>query len=107
MKKLFLIFILNSTFILAKQDLRFKIKEKNNENIKILIVKEGREKEKKPKEREKPSIKNSENIYVVKSGDNLTLIAKKFNLSVEYLIEINNIKNKNLITVNQKLILEK
>ena len=61
MKKLLLIFMLNSAFILAKQDLKFKIQEKNNENIKILIVKDNVS-----KEREYPSIKNSENIYIVK-----------------------------------------
>lgn len=99
MKKLLLIFMLNSAFILAKQDLKFEIKEKNNENIKILIVKDG-----KPKE--KSAIKNNEYIYIVKSGDTLSLIAKKYNLSVDYLVKINNIKNKNLIT-NQKLILIK
>ena len=102
MKKLLLIFMLNSAFILAKQDLKFKIQEKNNENIKILIVKDNVS-----KEREYPSIKNSENIYIVKSGDTLSLIAKKFNLSIDYLIKINNIKNKNLITTKLKLILKK
>lgn len=102
MKKILLIFILNSAFILAKQDLKFEIKEKNNENIKILIVKDGKQ-----KQTEKPSVKNIENIYIVKSGDTLSLIAKKFNLSVDYLAKINNIRNKNLIVTNQKLILKK
>lgn len=102
MKKLLLIFILNSVLILAKQDLKFKIQEKNNENIKILIVKDTL-----IKQREHPPIKNSEYIYIVKSGDTLSLIAKKFNLSVKYLIEINNIKNKNLLLTNQRLFLKK
>ncbi len=102
MKKILLIFILNSAFILAKQDLKFEIKEKNNENIKILIVKDGKQKQK-----EKPSVKNIEDVYIIKSGDTLSLIAKKFNLSVDYLTKINNIRNKNLITTNQKLILKK
>lgn len=41
--------------------------------------------------------------YVVKSGDNLTKIAKKFNTSVDKIVKLNNIKNKNLIFVGQKL----
>ncbi|MGL5725252.1 LysM peptidoglycan-binding domain-containing protein [Cetobacterium sp.] len=100
MKKLLLIFILNSAFILAKQDLKFEIKEKNNENIKILIVKDG-------KQKKKSIVRNNENTYIIKYGDTLSLIAKKYNLSVDYLVKINNIKNKNLIIANQKLILTK
>lgn len=42
MRQLFLIFILSSTFILAKPNLKFEITEKNNENIKILIIKENK-----------------------------------------------------------------
>jgi len=41
--------------------------------------------------------------YVVKKGDNLTKIAKMYNTSVDKLVKLNNIKNKNLIYVNQKL----
>lgn len=41
--------------------------------------------------------------YVVKSGDNLTKIAKKYSTSVDKLVKLNNIKNKNLIYVGQKL----
>ncbi len=40
MKKILLIFMLNSAFILSKQNLEFKIEEKTNENIKILITKD-------------------------------------------------------------------
>ncbi|MGL5595611.1 MAG: LysM peptidoglycan-binding domain-containing protein [Cetobacterium sp.] len=55
----------------------------------------------------KAPIKNNEKIYVVKFGDTLSLIAKNVNLPIDYLAEINNIKNKNLIITNQKLILNK
>lgn len=44
-----------------------------------------------------------ENFYIVKQGDNLTKIANKFNTTIDDLVRLNNIKNKNLIFVDQKL----
>lgn len=41
--------------------------------------------------------------YIVKKGDTLTKIAKMYNTSVKKLVELNNIKNKNLIYIDQKL----
>lgn len=41
--------------------------------------------------------------YVVKKGDNLTKIAKKYKTTVKQLVAWNNIKNPNLIYVGQKL----
>ena len=41
--------------------------------------------------------------YVVKSGDNLTKIAKKHETTVNKLVALNNIKDKNKIYVGQKL----
>lgn len=41
--------------------------------------------------------------YTVKSGDNLTKIANKFGTTVQVLVDLNNIKNKNLIYVGQVL----
>ncbi len=49
-----------------------------------------------------PEAKNS-STYTVKSGDNLTSIAKKLGISVEELAKANNIKNYNLINVGQVL----
>lgn len=51
------------------------------------------------------SIINAEGFitYLVKKGDNLSFIAKNFNVSMEELIEFNDIKNPNLIYVNQRL----
>lgn len=41
--------------------------------------------------------------YTVKKGDTLGAIAKQFNISLEELIKLNNIKNPNLIRSGQQL----
>ena len=41
--------------------------------------------------------------YIVKSGDTLSGIAKKFGTTVQQLVKLNGIKNPNLIYVNQKI----
>lgn len=41
--------------------------------------------------------------YVVKKGDTLTAIAKKYDTTVDELVKLNDIKDKNKITVGQKL----
>lgn len=41
--------------------------------------------------------------YTVKKGDTLTKIAKEYNTTVDRLVSLNNIKDKNLIFVGQKL----
>ena len=43
------------------------------------------------------------NTHVVKSGENLTVIAKRYGTTVEVLVALNGIKNKNLIRVGQVL----
>lgn len=47
--------------------------------------------------------KDYSKVYVVKKGDNLTRIAKEYKITVDQLATLNNIKNKNLIYVGQKL----
>ena len=47
--------------------------------------------------------KNTKKYYVVKKGDTLTSIAKKYKTSVKQLAKWNNIKNVNIIKVGQKL----
>lgn len=42
-------------------------------------------------------------IYTVKRGDTLTAIAKKYKTTIKKLVELNNIKNPNLIITGQKL----
>ena len=46
---------------------------------------------------------STEITYIVKKGDTLTSIANKHNSTVERLVQVNNIKNPNLIYVNQIL----
>lgn len=47
--------------------------------------------------------RNTTQYYIVKSGDNLTKIAKMYNTTVNQLVTWNNISNANLIYPNQKL----
>ncbi len=47
------------------------------------------------------------NYHIVKTGESLTEISNKYNLSVGFLIDINNLKNPDSITVGQKLFLSK
>lgn len=60
-------------------------------------------KKEEPKQEKKPT----EVTYIVKKGDNLTKIAKAFNTTVAELVRLNNIKNKNLILVGQKLVVRR
>lgn len=46
-------------------------------------------------------------IYIVKAGDTLTSIAKKYNVTVDNIVSWNNIKNKNKIYVGQQLKIKK
>ena len=41
--------------------------------------------------------------YIVKAGDNLTKLSKRYGTTVQRLVELNNIKNPNLILIGQKL----
>lgn len=47
------------------------------------------------------AILNTEKVYTVKAGDNLTKIANKYGVSVDYLKNKNNIQNVDLIYVGQ------
>lgn len=53
------------------------------------------------KQAKKP--KNKKTYYVVKKGDNLTVIANRYNTTVAKLVSLNGIKNPNLIYAGQKI----
>ena len=72
-------------------------KIKNNGDINFKTINEYKAKPKEIKEKPK------EEYYIVKKGDNLTKIAKKYKTTVSNLVKLNNIKDKNLIYINQKL----
>ena len=48
---------------------------------------------------------DSINIYVVKPGDNLWKIAKKYKTSVEKIVKTNNIENPDVINVGEKILI--
>ena len=54
---------------------------------------------------QKSDLKN--NFHIVQSGENLTDISYKYNLKIEYLLEINNLKNPDSIKVGEKIFLSK
>lgn len=94
-------------FDISENTLNFKMqsevkefKEKNQAAIAVYIMK-----------REKNCINEqnffSKNTYEVVYGDTLSAIAKRYDTSVTELVEINKIKNKNLIYVGKKLIIKK
>ena len=47
------------------------------------------------------------NYHIVQIGENLTEISSKYNLKIEYLLEINNLKNLDSIKVGEKILLSK
>ena len=52
-----------------------------------------------------PKIMNNQNTYIVKKGDTLWSIAKKYNMTIEELKKLNNLET-NLLSVNQELIIK-
>lgn len=57
----------------------------------------------KPQESQNTGSQTASKTYTVKSGDNLTKIANKYNTTVQVLVDLNGIKDKNLIYVGQVL----
>ena len=53
-------------------------------------------------ENQKPST-NEQEYYIVKYGDTLWGISRRFNTTVDKLVALNNIANRDLIYVGQKL----
>ena len=48
-----------------------------------------------------------DSYHIVQIGDNLTEISNKYNLNVEYLLEINNLNNPDSLKVGEKILLTK
>lgn len=57
------------------------------------------------KEGECPCKKASLTIYIVQKGDTLWDLAKKYNTTIEDLVNINNIDNPDMIDVGEKIII--
>lgn len=55
----------------------------------------------KPQESQNTGSQTASKTYTVKSGDTLTKIANKYNTTVQVLVDLNGIKDKNLIYVGQ------
>ena len=52
-------------------------------------------------------VSKEDNTYIVKKGDTLISIAKKYNTTYQKIASDNNIKNPNIINVGQKLVINK
>lgn len=116
-KIIIILFFLIAILSYSKEKLKFDISE-NTLNFKIQSeVKEFKEKNQAAiavyiMKREKKCINeqnffSSKNIYEVVYGDTLLAIAKRYDTTVDELVEINKIKNKDLIYVGEKLIIKK
>ena len=44
--------------------------------------------------------------HVVQAGDTLSAIAKKYNVTLEQLMKWNNIKNPDILTIGQRLVIK-
>ena len=93
-----------SKLYLISKDLIIKLnnlKDENQINVgQNLIIAESKEN----------SVQQSDlsnNYHIVQDGENLTDIANKYNLELDYLIEINDLKNPDSIVVGDKLLLTK
>lgn len=75
----------------------------NGEDRKTKLIKAGYDYKSVQAEVNKLLKTKKEVIYTVKKGDTLAYIANKYGTSVDALVKKNNIKNKNLIYVGQKI----
>lgn len=80
------IFVVTSTF--SKEELNFQIQNTKNRNIEVLLTKVSTDKI---------------YVYQIQYGDTLSELSLKLKNNMDTLIKLNNIKNKNLIIVNEKL----
>ena len=93
-----------SKFYSINKDLIIKLNKLKDENYiyvgQNLIVTQSSEDSK--QELDLPN-----NYHIVEIGENLTDISNKYKLNLGYLIEINNLKNPDSITVGEKILLSK
>lgn len=88
MYKLLSIFLIIGSLVLARENnLEFQLNNKNLESLEILITSD-----------------DNVEIYIIKEGDTLSKISKKINNTVNSLVKLNNIKNKDLINVGAPLL---
>lgn len=81
-----------------------KIKDKNVINVgQVLKLPSVVKLSSEAKTEVKTEVKTEEKTYVVKKNDTLSGIAKKYHVSIDELITLNKIKNKNVINVGQVL----
>lgn len=80
------IFIVTSVF--SKEEFEFQIQKKDDKHIEILLIK---------------SIEDKIQVYQIQYGDTLSELALKLENNIDTLIELNNIKNKDLIITDRKL----
>ena len=59
------------------------------------------------KEETSSKVQGNKDYHIVQEGENLTEISSKYNLKLEYLININNLNNPDSIEVGKKLLLSK
>lgn len=102
MKKVMMIFIAASSLVLAKENLKFEIKQKASDDIHILITRDEKVETKKV---QKVSLSKNDKVYVIKTGDTLSKIARKYNKSIRLIANKNNISDINLIRTGQNLII--
>lgn len=81
-------FILVATSIFSKEELKFQLQKTEEKNIEILLLKNN---------------KTEVKVYQIQAGDTLSELALKLNNTMDTLIELNDIKNKDLIITNEKL----
>lgn len=80
-----------ATSIFSKEKLEIQIQKADNRKIEILLIKDNEG--------------NSEQIqvYQIQFGDTLSALALKLGNNIEELINLNNIKNRDLIIIDEKL----
>lgn len=82
------IFMLFTSLAFSREKLEFQLQKIGNKDIGILVT-----------------LGSESNLdeYTIKSGDTLSRIALKLNVSVKELIKLNNIRDKNTIITGKKL----